>query len=99
MSDLFTQEDLDKLQSQSGVDSADNKAWVKIFNPYGVGTWYLIDYDGDDTFFGYCDLGYPEYGSVAKSELESIDILEKDEHYEPMLSGEIPAYHRKVTGS
>jgi len=97
MSDLFTEKDLRLLQENHGDSS--HTSYVKIFNPYGVGTWYLIDFDGDDTFFGYCDLGYPEYGYVAKSELESIDILEKDLSYEPTPSKDLPALHKKHIGN
>lgn len=50
---------------------------AKFFNPCGAGTWYIIEYDGDDTFFGYADLGDPdcaELGYISKSELESLRL-------------------------
>lgn len=44
---------------------------VKLFNPYGLGTWLLSELDPDDPdiAFGLADLGFPELGSVSMSEL------------------------------
>ena len=46
---------------------------VKLFNPYGVGTWYLSELDDNDIAFGYCNLGYEtELGYVDLNELKSM---------------------------
>lgn len=50
----------------------------KFFNPYGRGTWYVIEgekqADGDWLFFGLVDLHEKEYGYFTLSELESIRL-------------------------
>lgn len=52
---------------------------VKFFNPYGVGTWWVLEAqretNGDWTFFGLVDLGQPEFvelGYFTMSELTSV---------------------------
>jgi len=35
-------------------DAADNPlVWGKFFDPEGSQVWYVVEYDGDQTFFGY----------------------------------------------
>ena len=48
---------------------------VKLFNPYGVGTWYLSELDDNDIAFGYCNLGYEtELGYVSLDELKNMKL-------------------------
>jgi hypothetical protein len=61
---------------------------VKLFNPYGVGTWYLSELDDNDIAFGYCNLGYEtELGYVDLNELKNIVLkpfggkIERDLHW------------------
>ncbi len=69
-------------------------AVVKFFNPMGRTTWYGIEFDGVDLFFGYavsslgpdCD----EYGYFSLAELESIRLpmglkIERDLYFKPQL--------------
>jgi hypothetical protein len=65
---------------------------VKIFNPYGGGTWLLseVETDDHDIAFALADLGMqcPEFGSVRLSELEGVRVmgrlpLERDLHWKP----------------
>jgi hypothetical protein len=79
---------LPPLYSQEKVE--DPTVQVKFFNPCGAGTWYIIEFDGEDTMFGYCDLGmgFPELGYVSLSELKSIKLrfglgIERDMHFKP----------------
>lgn len=46
---------------------------VKLFNPWGIGTWLLTELDPDqpDIAYGLADLGYPETGSISLEELGS----------------------------
>ncbi len=73
---------------------------VKFFNPYGSGTWYVLEgqkeANGDYTFFGLVDLnGIQEYGYFTLSELEAIKIncfgykfpLERDKYFTPTELG------------
>lgn len=46
------------------------KAVVKLFNPTGIGTWYLSELDPETNIaFGLCDLGEPELGYVSIDEI------------------------------
>ena len=57
-------------QSDKGGDA---KVLLKVFNPYGAGTWVVLEAEksGDDWYcFGVVDLGYgPEYGYFMLNEL------------------------------
>ena len=80
---------LPPLYAQDGVE--DPIVYLKLFNPVGAGTWYVTEYDGEDTFFGYVDLGDPfcaELGYISKSELEGAKLpfgmsIERDAHFTP----------------
>lgn len=71
---LFTKEIETKLQKQFPLgNDLDNQVVVcKIFNPYGKGTWYIINQDPEDTNYLWCIavLDYVEVGSVSKADLE-----------------------------
>jgi hypothetical protein len=78
-----------------GQFEIDYKPVVKLFCPWGGGTWLLSELDPDDPdlAFGLCDLGLgsPELGSVRLSEIESIEgpgglRVERDLHFVPVQS-------------
>lgn len=49
---------------------------VYIFNPAGVGTWIVWEYDPEERIaHGMCDLGFPEQGDVSLNELASISTF------------------------
>jgi Protein of unknown function (DUF2958) len=63
---------------------------VKLFCPWGRGTWLLSELDPEDPdiAFGLCDLGMdcPELGTVRLSELEGVVgpaglRIERDRHF------------------
>jgi hypothetical protein len=73
--------------------SAERDFWpvVKLFYPAGAATWLLTEADPDDPdiVVGLCDLGmgFPEFGTVRLSELESFVGLgelgiERDKFFE-----------------
>ena len=43
----------------------------KFFFPDFHWTWYAIEFDGEDTFFGFVDGDFPELGYFSLSELKS----------------------------
>jgi len=69
-----------------------NKAIVKLFNPSGVGTWYLSELDPETNIaFGLCFLGdydNREFGYVSIDELSEVKGfmglgIERDLHFKP----------------
>jgi hypothetical protein len=71
---------------------ADLKPVVKLFCPWGQGTWLLSELDPEDPdlAFGLCDpgLGFPELGSVRLSDLEALRgpgglRIERDRWFRP----------------
>ena len=91
------------LYSQDGKgDSAVVSA--KIFNPYGGQAYYITEWDGDDTMYGYAansrnhDDPNNEYGYFSKRQLENARVriggvslpLERDTSYsKPKTLGEV----------
>jgi Protein of unknown function (DUF2958) len=82
------------LYSQEGRD--DPIVHCKLFHAYGAGTWYLTEYDGKDTAFGYVT-GFTEdeWGYVSISELEALHLagsiprIECDLYFDPVCFSKI----------
>ncbi len=78
---------LPKLYSQENV--ADPIVQVKFFNPCGAATWYATEFDGEDIFFGWADLGWGgEFGNFSLSEMEAVRLpmglkIERDMYFTP----------------
>ena len=80
---------LPKLYSQEDVK--DPVVQVKFFDPTGSFTWYVLEFDGEDLFFGkvfshLCPEG--ELGYFSLSELKSVKRpmglgIERDIYFEP----------------
>jgi len=78
-------------------------AYVRFFHPYGSGTWYATEFDGEDTFFGWAEIhpGCGELGYFSLKELESLEAringklvpgvqgIERDIHFTPAPLNEI----------
>ena len=69
---LLTQAQKNKLvenhKAQDGTKEF--KAVVKLFNPTGVGTWYLSELDPEtNVAFGLCEIHEKELGYVSLDEL------------------------------
>lgn len=60
--------------------------------------WYIVEYDGDDLFFGYAilngDMVNAEWGYVSFHELRSIKIgfaeVDCDLHWQPVPAKQVP---------
>ena len=71
--------------------------YAHYFNPYGIGEWWILEWDGKEEMFGYADEGsqFPELGYISLSELENISIgrlglpLERDLHWREKTLGEV----------
>jgi hypothetical protein len=96
---LFTKEIDKKLFDQYSKGNNLEKQMVvaKIFNPYGRGTWYILNSDPEDSdyLWAIVDLFEVEIGSVLRSELESIKVppfrlgLERDTSFRPINAKEL----------
>jgi hypothetical protein len=96
---LFTKEIDKKLfdQYSKGNNLESQMVVAKIFNPYGRGTWYILNSDPEDSdyLWAIVDLFEVEIGSVLRSELESIKVppfrlgLERDTSFRPINAKEL----------
>jgi hypothetical protein len=93
--DLITKElrkKLPPLYSQEKVK--DPIVHAKYFTPDSSWTWYVLEFDGKDTFFGYVDGLEPELGYFGLLELESVRgplglRRERDLYWEPKPLSEV----------
>lgn len=72
---LLTQEikkQLPKLYATEKIPTAEKVCRVKFFNPVGSWTWYAVEFDGKDQFFGLVDGFELEWGYFSLRELQSI---------------------------
>jgi len=82
------------LYSQDGKGD-EAIVYAHYFNPYGIGEWWILEWDGKDEMFGYADLGFPELGGIWLSELEKASIggmelpIERDLHWQEKTLGEV----------
>jgi len=68
--------------------------YAKYFMPGSHWTWYVLEFDGKDTFFGYVDGDYQELGYFSLSELEGIRgplglKVERDLYWKPKPLSEV----------
>ena len=82
---------LENCPLYSNVDNDNLIAVVKFFNPFGLGTWYVVEAEkqlnGDYLFYGYVESPitpeFNEFGYFTLFELESVGIIERDIYFEP----------------
>jgi len=87
-------------------DDPDPIVRAKFFTPDSGWTWYVLEFDGEDTFFGYVIGHEAELGYFSLSELESVRgplglPIERDLYFVPCRLSEVKAYHesqRQATG-
>jgi hypothetical protein len=89
---------LPKLYETEKVKTEDKILVVKFFYPAGRGTWYGVEFDGEDRFFGYCvsPLGpdCDEWGYFSLQELQSVRgkfglKIERDINWTPTRFGDL----------
>ena len=79
----------DKLLVRSKSGALDPIAKVKLFNPTGIGTWYICEYDPDTRLaFGLAVLQMAEIGYFSMAELVAFRgqfglPIERDLHWAP----------------
>ena len=79
-------EKLPPLYANEDKKPEDIPVICKFFNPSGAGTWYATEFDGEDTFFGYCHIHEGELGYFSLRELEEYRTsfglrIERDLYY------------------
>ena len=82
-----------KIYEMDGKPADKVPVVAKFFVPWGAASWYATEYDGEDTFFGFANLGddqCAELGYFSLSELESIKgpagmKIERDIYFEANL--------------
>lgn len=86
---LLTKELLKKLPAlYSNENESDPMVICKFFTPDSNWTWYAIEFDGKDTFYGLVDGFEEELGYFSLSELESVRgalglPIERDLYFKP----------------
>ncbi|MEQ9617077.1 MAG: DUF2958 domain-containing protein [Phycisphaerales bacterium] len=73
---------------------------AKFFTPWSDWTWYVLEFDGEDLFFGLVDGFEVELGYFSLGELESLRgpgglTIERDRHFEPKPLSEV---RREIEG-
>ena len=63
---------LPPLYATEDTPDCDKIVYAKFFTPDSSWTWWAIEFDGDDTFFGLVDGLEVEMGYFSLSELESV---------------------------
>jgi hypothetical protein len=84
---------LPKLYATEGIPLEKKVLVCKFFTPDSSWTWYAVEFDGKDTFFGYVQGFENEWGYFTLSELESVSgpmglKIERDLYWEPTKFGE-----------
>lgn len=70
----------------------------KFFLPFTKWTWYVIEFDGNDSFFGYVVGEYNELGYFSLSELQALEGpygigVERDLYFEKTPLSKIKSMH------
>ncbi len=79
---------LPKLYKTEDVPVEEKTAVVKFFTPDSSWTWYAVEFDSEDLFFGLVDGHEKEWGYFSLKELESVTgplglKIERDLYFEP----------------
>ena len=85
-------EKLPPLYSTEMVKTKDKKIKMHFF--IGSADWYITEFDGDDTFFGYADHGQGgEWGYISFNELKSLKVrgieVDRDKYWKIRKFGDI----------
>jgi hypothetical protein len=94
---LITKELRKKLPPLGATENdPDPMVHCKFFYPDFGWTWYGIEFDGKDIFFGFVDGDFPELGDFSLSELKSNRgilgfSIERDRWFKPCRLSELRA--------
>lgn len=85
-----------KLYSQEHIK--DPVVWAKLFTPWAQWTWYILEWDQKDRFFGWVVGHDKELGYFSLKELESVKgpfglKIERDRYFTPTRLSKVKAKH------
>jgi hypothetical protein len=92
----------DMIQTIPGLNSTENiidpLVVCKFFMPATQWTWYVLEYDGDNRFFGYVIGDFYELGYFTLSELEEVEgpyglKVEHDLYFDPIPLSQVKRMH------
>ena len=93
---LLTKANRKSLPSLYAQENAGDKAvaYVKFFTPDSNWTWYAMEFDGEDIFFGLVDGHVKELGYFSLAELQSVRgpwnlPIERDMSFSPTKISEL----------
>ena len=84
-----------QLDSTEEVPTDEKILAVKFFSPYSDWTWYGVEFDGEDMFFGYVEgfekeWGYFSLDELAKTQLGGmVPAVERDTSFRPTKFGDL----------
>lgn len=81
-----------KQGDTSNMEATEIKVVMKMFNPTGIGTWYLYEKLDEDIYIAFVNLDDPEMaecGTVSMNDLMSIRLpmglhIERDMYFKPL---------------
>jgi len=90
-----------KLYATEKVPAEEKVVIAKFFQPWGSWTWYAVEFDGEDRFFGLVDGFELEWGYFSLTELQSIKGpwglgIERDLYLGHPKTKDIPALQGRV---
>ena len=98
---LLTKEITTKLPSLYTQENVQNPMVIcKFFAVWTAWTWYAIEFDGKDLFFGYVAGDFPELGYFSLSELQGLVgpmglSIERDMYFKACKLSEIKKLHER----
>ncbi len=92
----YVLEKLPELRATEGQE--DPTVICKFFYPDFSWTWYAIEFDGEDLFYGYVAGDYPELGYFSLSELKEDRgkwgmPIERDLYFDPQPLSKVRSKH------
>lgn len=92
---------LPKLYETEHLGEGNTLVQVKYFTPDSSWEWYVIEFDGEDAFFGLVAGDYVELGYFSLSELEALRgpwklPVERDLHFKPITLEKLHEQLRKT---
>lgn len=99
---LLTQDLLKKLPKLYQMEEVEDPiVQIKFFYPDFSWTWYGIEFDGENIFYGYVAGDFPELGYFSLNELKSnrgkLGLpIERDLYFSPTPLSKVKKLHERV---